>query len=301
VTARPPGTVWLVGAGPGDPDLLTVAARRAIDEADVVVHDRLVGDAILATIPPGTLRIDVGKAGYHGGAAQEDINARLLQLVRAGQRVVRLKGGDPFVFGRGGEELLALAAAGVEVRVVPGLTSGLAGPATYGIPVTQRGIARSVVLVTGHAADHDDPSSGGPDWDAIARVDTIVVYMAGRTAPAVAARLIAAGRAHDTPVALVTAATTPRARIEVSDLAGLERRAGPDPEPGAGDAVLLVVGEVVGLRGPVPEALRVTAGGSCASIAPWPTPDPPTGSTTNVTAAGPARPWPEAAARSTRR
>ena len=186
-----------MGAGPGDPDLLTVAARRLIDQADVVVHDRLVGDAILATIPEGTLRVNVGKAGYHGGADQGDINAHLVRLVQEGYDVVRLKGGDPFVFGRGGEELLELAAEGIEVRVVPGITAGLAGPAAFGIPATHRGLSRSVAFVTGHAVTRDDPSTdapGSPDWSAIARIDTVVVYMGGRTAPAIAARLLAAGR-----------------------------------------------------------------------------------------------------------
>ena len=151
VTTRPRGRLWLVGAGPGDPDLLTVAARRLLDEADIVVHDRLVGDAILATIPPGTPRINVGKTGYAGGADQHEINRRLVDLVRAGHEVVRLKGGDPFVFGRGAEELLALAAEGIEVHVVPGITAGIAGPAAFGIPVTYRGVASSVAFVTGHA------------------------------------------------------------------------------------------------------------------------------------------------------
>jgi uroporphyrin-III C-methyltransferase len=251
VTAPGPGRLWLVGAGPGDPDLLTVAARRRIDEADVVVHDRLVGDAILATIPPGTLRVNVGKAGYHGGADQGAINARLIRLVEEGYDVVRLKGGDPFVFGRGGEELLELAAAGIEVRIVPGITAGLAGPAEFGIPATHRGLARSVAFVTGHAVTPpgaSEPASlptDGPDWAAVAGMDTIVVYMGGRTAPAIAARLLAAGRPPTTPVAVIASATRPRSRIEVLDLAGLERGG---PRDARDDAVLLVIGEVVRLH-----------------------------------------------------
>ena len=245
---RPPGRLWLVGAGPGDPDLLTVAARRLIDQADVVVHDRLVGDAILATIPEGTLRVNVGKSGYHGGADQGDINAHLVRLVQEGYDVVRLKGGDPFVFGRGGEELLELAAEGIEVRVVPGITAGLAGPAAFGIPATHRGLSRSVAFVTGHAVTREDPADppGSPDWSAIAGIDTVVVYMGGRTAPAIAARLLAAGRAASTPVAVIASATTARARIEVLDLAALERGG---PRDDRDDAVLLVIGEVVRLHG----------------------------------------------------
>src|SRR3954454_12566909 len=215
---RRQGRLWLVGAGPGDPDLLTVAARRLLDEADIVVHDRLVGDAILATIPPGTPRINVGKTGYAGGADQHEINRRLVDLVRAGHDVVRLKGGDPFVFGRGAEELLALAAEGLDVRVVPGITAGIAAPAAFGIPVTHRGLARSVAFVTGHRESGD---AAPPDWDALARIDTLVVYRGGRTRSSVARRLIDAGRDAATPVAVIVAATTDQARIAVTDLAGL--------------------------------------------------------------------------------
>jgi uroporphyrin-III C-methyltransferase len=254
MSRRSPGRLWLVGAGPGDPELLTVAARKLIDQADVVVHDRLVGDAILATVPEGTLRVNVGKAGYHGGSDQGDINAHLVRLVQEGYDVVRLKGGDPFVFGRGGEELLELAAEGIEVKVVPGITAGLAGPAAFGIPATHRGLSRSVSFVTGHAVTApvageseapDASRSGGLDWDAIARIDTVVVYMGGRTAPAIAARLLSAGRAPTTPVAVIASATTPRARIEVLDLEQLDRGG---PRDDRDDAVLLVIGEVVGLH-----------------------------------------------------
>ena len=241
---RPRGRLWLVGAGPGDPDLLTVAARRLLDTADIVVHDRLVGDAILATIPPGTPRINVGKTGYAGGPGQQEINRRLVELVLAGHEVVRLKGGDPFVFGRGAEELLALVAEGIDVRIVPGITAGIAAPAAFGIPVTHRGLAGSVAFVTGHQQDGD---AAPPDWSALARIDTVVVYMGGRNASAVARRLLEAGRAGSTPAAAIVAATTEAARIHVTDLTGLaadgagERRSEPDP-------VLLVIGDVVRLH-----------------------------------------------------
>jgi siroheme synthase len=170
-----------------------------------------------------------------------------VDLVLAGHDVVRLKGGDPFVFGRGAEELLALAAEGIDVRVVPGITAGIAAPAAFGIPVTHRGLASSVAFVTGHQDAGDGTS---PDWAALARVDTVVVYMGGRTASTVAERLIAAGRDPATPVAVIVAATTEAARIQVTDLTGLaaagtgETRDEPDP-------VLLVIGDVVGLYGAV--------------------------------------------------
>ncbi len=253
------GRLWLVGAGPGDPDLLTVAARRLLDTADVIVHDRLVGEAILATIPAGTPRINVGKTGYAGGPEQREINRRLVDLVRAGHEVVRLKGGDPFVFGRGAEELLALREAAIDVRVVPGITAGIAAPSAFGIPVTHRGLASSVAFVTGQQQDGD---AAPPDWSALARIDTVVVYMGGRSAPAVATRLIGAGRAPSTRVAVITAATTDAARIKITDLAGLAAdEAGngaasgtPRAEP---DPVLLVIGEVVGLHGAVPATAMV--------------------------------------------
>ncbi len=237
----PMGRVWLTGAGPGDPDLLTVAARRLIDAADAVVHDRLVGPAILASIPEGTLRFDVGKAAYGHATPQPAIDELLIGLARRGLKVVRLKGGDPFVFGRGGEEVLALRAAGVPVEIVPGVTAGVAGPALAGIPLTHRGLARSVAFVTAHGADGDEPA----DWSGIAGADTFVVYRAGRTAGAVGRTLQAAGRPAHTPVAVIADASLPGQRIEIVDLARLEAHG---VEADAGAAVLLVVGDVVRLH-----------------------------------------------------
>jgi uroporphyrinogen III methyltransferase/synthase len=236
------GIVHLVGAGPGDPELITVRGRRLLESADAVVHDRLVGRGVLALIPAGTLRVDVGKAGYGHAVPQSEINAMLVRLGRAGLVVVRLKGGDPFVFGRGGEEAVALRAAGVPFEVVPGVTAGLAGPAFAGIPVTHRGVARSVAFVTGH----EDTASGGPpvDWEALARVDTLVVFMAGRTAAAVAARLLAAGRRPDTPAALVIEASLPSQEVRRCDLASLAAAGGSTD----GRAALLVVGPAVALH-----------------------------------------------------
>jgi uroporphyrin-III C-methyltransferase len=236
------GIVHLVGAGPGDPDLLTLRARRLIDAADVVVHDRLIAPALLNTITPATRRFAVGKAGGGISTPQEEIAGLLIRLARSGADVVRLKGGDPFVFGRGGEEAIALRAAGIAFEVVPGVSAGFAGPAAAGIPVTHRGVARSVVFVTGET----DPSAGGGpiDWTAIAAIDTVVVFMAGRSAAMVAGRLIAGGRDPLTPAAVVIGATLPGQTVRWFDLETLRRR-------GAGQTgsrpTLLVVGEVVGI------------------------------------------------------
>jgi uroporphyrin-III C-methyltransferase len=239
------GRVWLVGAGPGDPDLLTVKGRRLLKQADAVVHDRLVGEGVLDLIPEGALRVDVGKTGYGAGTPQAEIVATLIRLARAGLDVVRLKGGDPFVFGRGGEEALALRAAGVPCGVVPGVTAGIAAPAIAGIPVTHRGIARSVAFVTA-AASSDGPPAAEPDWAALAALDTLVIFMAGRTSGSVALRLLAAGRAATTPVALIVDASLPSQDVEVATLEQIAVR--PAVPHAAGRATLLVVGDVVRLR-----------------------------------------------------
>jgi uroporphyrin-III C-methyltransferase len=237
--------VWLVGAGPGAPDLITVRGQRLLASADVVVHDRLVSEAVLGLIPQGTLRLDVGKTGYGSSMAQADIQALLIRLAREGMRVVRLKGGDPFVFGRGGEEVAALRAAGIPFEVVPGVTAGVAGPAAAGIPVTHRGLARSVAFVT---ATIDPEGAGRPlDWHALAAIDTLVVFMAGRSAPAVATSLRRAGRRADTPVAVILAAHLPDQEIRCTDLESLARAA---PDTRERRPTLLVVGEVVGLAEP---------------------------------------------------
>lgn len=167
-------TVWLVGAGPGDPDLLTVRAARLLGDADVVVHDALVGDGVLALANPAAELIDVGKRPGLP-VPQETISALLVQLGRSGRRVVRLKGGDPFVFGRGGEELLALAAAGVECDVVPGVSSSFAAAALAGVPVTHRGLSASVTVVTGHR----QPGGEEPAWAHLAKVGGTIVVMMG--------------------------------------------------------------------------------------------------------------------------
>jgi uroporphyrin-III C-methyltransferase len=234
------GVVWLVGAGPGDPDLLTVKALRLIQAAEVVVHDRLTPRPILDLVGPGARLIDVGKRKSRHTLPQEGINDLLVGLAREGLRVVRLKGGDPFMFGRGGEELEALRAAGIEAHVVPGVTAAAAAAADAGVPLTHRGLAQAVTFVTGHAASGGEPDL---DWAALARTNhTVAVYMGLSTAPRIAERLIAAGRAPSTPVCVVENASLPGERrivARLSDLgAAVEGLEGP---------ALLIVGEVAAL------------------------------------------------------
>ena len=238
-----PGSVWLVGAGPGDPGLLTLHAAHALAGADVILHDALVAPEILALAGPGAVFEAVGKRAGRPGPAQLRINQRLIDLARAGRRVLRLKGGDPFVFGRGGEEALALAAAGVPFRIVPGVTAGIGGLAYAGIPLTHRMLSPSVALVTGHGAG--DGCQRDVDWPALARgTRTIVLYMALRRLAEIAAALIDAGRAPDEPVALLSDATTVRQRC-VRITLGEAPAAAKLIEPGA--PTLVVIGPVVGL------------------------------------------------------
>ncbi|MCC6438059.1 MAG: uroporphyrinogen-III C-methyltransferase [Acidimicrobiales bacterium] len=205
----PVGRVKLVGAGPGDPDLLTVAAVAALRWADVVVHDALVGDEIFRSIPAGTELIDVGKRPGRP-VPQETIGALLVQLARSGRRVVRLKGGDPYVFGRGGEEALALGAAGVDYDVVPGVSAALAAPAAAGVPVTHRGVAAAVTVITGHRARE----LAAVDWAAAARLGgTLVVLMGVTERAAIAEALQAGGLNAATPVAVVERAGRPDQRV----------------------------------------------------------------------------------------
>jgi len=239
----PPGTVWLVGAGPGDPGLLTLHAAHALAEADVVLHDALVSPDILALAPQARLE-PVGKRAGGIRTPQLRINERLIRLARDGLRVVRLKGGDPLVFGRGGEEALALAAAGVRFRIIPGISAGIGGTAAAGIPTTHRGTAHSVAFATGHDAAGEMPAD--LDWDALSRgADVLVLYMALRQIGAIAARLCAAGRDADEPVAFITDATTPRQCVVITTLAQAETVAAGIPHTAP---TLIVVGPVVALR-----------------------------------------------------
>jgi len=201
-------TVWLVGAGPGDPGLLTLRGAEVLATAEVVVHDRLASAALLDLAPADAERVSVGKAPGCVEMDQDGINALLVERGRAGKRVVRLKGGDPFVFGRGGEEAEALAAAGVPFEVVPGVTSAIAAPAYAGIPVTHRGLSTHVTIVTGH----EDPTKARSDvdWEALAHGGgTLVILMGAARVGDIAARLIAGGRSADTPVAAVRNGTRP--------------------------------------------------------------------------------------------
>lgn len=253
-----PGWVWLVGAGPGDPGLLTLHALNALMQAEVVLHDALVDARVLAWVR-GDARIEpVGKRGGRASAAQESISAALIRHAGAGRRVVRLKAGDPFVFGRGGEEATALAEAGLPFRVVPGITAGIGGLAGAGVPVTHRDHGQAVAFVTGH--DRDGALPARIDWAALARaVPVIVLYMAARTLPRIAERLIAAGRAPGEPVVIVMNATLPDERVVETTLA----RAGEDmARHGLGAPVIICIGRVVELR-----ALLVPVAGLAASCA----------------------------------
>jgi uroporphyrin-III C-methyltransferase len=238
--AMAPGSVWLAGAGPGDPGLLTVAAVAALAQADAVVHDALIDPRVLALAHPDAALELAGKRGGRPSALQDDITDRLIALARAGRRVLRLKGGDPLVFGRGGEEAFALARAGIPFRLLPGVTAGLAGLAAAGIPATLRGVNQAIVLATGH-----DPE-GGLDWAALARLDQpIVLYMARRSVGAIARAMLSGGIDAEMPAAIVTAATTARQRVAVTTLRGLQAAAALVPEA---DPAIVVIGRIVAAR-----------------------------------------------------
>jgi uroporphyrin-III C-methyltransferase len=238
------GWVWLVGAGPGDPGLLTLHAVNALAQADVVIYDALVDRRILEHARPGALIEYAGKRGGKPSPKQRDISLKLVALARAGKRVCRLKGGDPFVFGRGGEEALALVEAGVPFRVVPGISAGIGGLAYAGIPVTHRDVNQCVTFLTGHDQSGLTPSS--IDWVGVARgAPVIVMYMALKHLGQIAAALIHAGRRMDEPVAIVAHATTETQQVLETTLgqAADDLSAG-EMEPPA----IVVLGEVVRLR-----------------------------------------------------
>jgi uroporphyrin-III C-methyltransferase/precorrin-2 dehydrogenase/sirohydrochlorin ferrochelatase len=236
------GSVALVGAGPGDPELLTLRAARLMQQAEVVLHDHLVSDAVLALVNPRAERLYVGKEDSRHALPQGEMNALMVALARAGKRVVRLKGGDPFTFGRGGEEAEALAAAGIPFEVVPGITSAAGASSYAGIPLTHRDCAQSCVFVTGHRRE----GGGEPDWATLARPNqTVVVYMGVGALGLIAQRLVEHGRGADTPAAVIERATTPEQRVVVGTLATLPELAREaDVKPPA----LIIVGEVVALR-----------------------------------------------------
>lgn len=242
------GIVFLVGAGPGDPGLITVRGRELLDDCDAIVYDALANPALLVSARArGAEMIDAGKRGGASESAKQDaINAMLVELAKAGKRVVRLKGGDPFVFGRGSEEAQALAAAGIPFEVVPGVTAGIAAPAYAGIPVTHRGVATSVTFVTGH----EDPSkpSTQVDWDAMAKAaatGTVVLYMGVKTLPSIAWALMKGGLPARTPAAAVQWGTHARQRTVVATIGTLAERATAE---GISAPVITVIGRSVELR-----------------------------------------------------
>jgi len=237
---RPAGAIWLVGAGPGDPELLTLKALKALQRADVLVHDGLVSDDILAMAPRATRRISVAKRKSRHSYSQDEINRMLVAFALEGLEVVRLKGGDPFVFGRGGEELEAARSAGVQCHVVPGVTAAFAAAAGAGAPLTHRGAAQAVTFVTGHAAQGGEPDL---DWASLARTNhTVVIYMGLTMAAPITARLMAAGRDGATPALLVENASRADERRLVTTLAGLAEAAATLRGP-----TLLIIGEAMAL------------------------------------------------------
>jgi uroporphyrin-III C-methyltransferase len=239
-----PGWVWLVGAGPGDPGLLTLHAANALAQADVVIYDALVDARVLEHARPGAEIEYAGKRGGKPSPKQRDISLKLVALARAGKRVCRLKGGDPFVFGRGGEEALALVEAGIPFRIVPGVSAGIGGLAYAGIPVTHRDANHAVTFLTGHDQSGLTPSS--IDWEGVARgAPVIVMYMAMKHLAQIAAALIEAGRSAGEPVAIVVNATTETQQVLETTLGGA---AGDLERSGLEPPAIVVVGEVVRLR-----------------------------------------------------
>jgi uroporphyrin-III C-methyltransferase len=236
------GWVWLAGAGPGDPGLITALGIHAVANADVILYDALVNEALLSLARPSAELIYAGKRAGKKSCKQSDISHTLVSLARKGNRVLRLKGGDPFVFGRGVEEALTLVRSGVPFRVVPGITAGIGGLAYAGIPLTHRDTNHAVTFITGHGADGKLPEL---DWIAIAKGSpTIVLYMARKYAGEIAAKLIAAGRSADEPAAVVSDATFAKQSVRVTTLAELGAAAAESSAP-----AILVVGENVKLRG----------------------------------------------------
>ncbi len=215
-----PGWVWLCGAGPGDPGLLTLHALNALQQADIVIYDALVDDRILDWAPQAE-KVYAGKRGGKPSAVQRDISLQLVDLARAGKRVLRLKGGDPFVFGRGGEEAQTLVQHGVPVRIIPGISAGIGGLAYAGIPVTHRDVNQSVTFITGHDQSGETPNT--LDWASISRSSQVlVIYMGMKHIGQISGALLAAGRPASEPVAVVSDATTPRQKVLETTLGALE-------------------------------------------------------------------------------
>ncbi len=238
-----PGWVWLVGAGPGDPGLMTLHALSALRSADVIVYDALVSPDILAFAKEGAELVHAGKRGGKPSAAQDDITATLVKAAKAGKRVLRLKGGDPFVFGRGGEEALVLVKEDIPFRLIPGVTAGVAAPAYAGIPVTHRSANQAVTFITGHSASGDVP--GGVDWEAIAKTaPVLVIYMGIRHLPKIVERLRSGGRKADEPAAAIAQATTRDQQVVRSTLGKLAEDAA---AANIKAPALVIIGDVVDL------------------------------------------------------
>ena len=244
----PVGIAHIVGAGPGDPDLLTLRAAQLLQEADAILHDDLVPPAVLARARRDAELVPVGKRKGRASWAQADINAELVRRVRAGQTVVRLKAGDPFVFGRGGEEIEALREAGLPVAVVPGITAALGCAASAGIPLTHRRLASAVTFVSGHSAAENQGTSREAQWPALAaQGHTLAIYMGASEAASVRDRLLGAGADPNTPVAIVENGTRPDERVSLGRLADLARLAVPHNSRGDAGPSLIIVGDVAAL------------------------------------------------------
>lgn len=238
-----PGKAYLVGAGPGRADLITVRGLRLLQAADVVIYDRLIAHELLSECRPDAKQIYVGKGPDHHVASQEEINQLLVTSVQAGLQVVRLKGGDPFVFGRGGEEALALRAAGLPYEIVPGVSSAIAAPAYAGIPVTHRGIATSFAVVTGH--ERREQTASATDWDALSRIPTLVILMGVAQIDEIAKALLQAGRAADTPAAAIRWGSTAQQQVVSATLATI---ADAIAHAGLTSPAVIVIGEVAALH-----------------------------------------------------
>lgn len=239
-----PGWVWLVGAGPGDPGLLTLHGLNALRQADVIIYDALVDKSILSWASANTEIEYAGKRGGKPSPLQRDISLRLIELTRQNKRVLRLKGGDPFVFGRGGEEAQTLVQAGVPLRIIPGISAGIGGLAYAGIPVTHRDVNQSVTFISGHDRTGNTPTA--VNWQAIADgSQVIVLYMAIKNLPEICTKLIQAGRDKDEPVAVVSSATLPDMRVLETTLS---RAATDVDEAGMGPPSIICIGRVALMR-----------------------------------------------------
>ncbi|MEG9861962.1 MAG: uroporphyrinogen-III C-methyltransferase [Parvularculales bacterium] len=239
-----PGWVWLAGAGPGDVGLLTLLAAHGLQQADVVVYDALVSDGVMALARDDAVQIYAGKRGGRPSCRQQDISAQLIERAKQGLRVLRLKGGDPFVFGRGGEEAQALGVAGIPFRIIPGVTAGIGALGTAGIPLTHRDVNQAVTFITGHTDNPEGTTS--LDWQALARsAPVLVIYMGMRRLEAIAQNLLNAGKPPDEPVAIISNATLPDQHILETTLSLAAQDASAH---GLTPPAIIVIGDVVPLR-----------------------------------------------------